>query len=96
MKEKVNVHLFRLKHYQRLMRELTITLEDRSGELSYEQRYELREFLVTQEELISSLFPKKVPPMQFYEKYVFKSLYSLKWLKTAKFCASVGGETEIR
>ena len=81
IKEKVNAHLFRFEYYKALMRELTIILEDRSGELSYEQRYDLRAFLVSQEELISSLFPKKVPFMQFYEEYVFKNLYSLKWLK---------------
>ena len=81
IKEKVNAHLFRFTYYKALIRELTIILEARAGELLSEQRYDLRAFLVSQEELISSLFPEKVPPMQFYEKYVFKNLYSLKWLK---------------
>ena len=82
VKEKLNVHLFRLKYSQGLIRELTMILEDRSGELTYEQRYELRAFLGNQEELISSLFQGRFPPMQFYERYVFKSLHSLEWLKT--------------
>ena len=47
----------------------------------YEQRYELRAFLVMQKEFRKVIPPEKVPDMRFYEKDVFEPLHSLKWLK---------------
>ncbi len=88
VRAKVGTNPLRFKHYQWLIRELTMILEDRSGELSYEQRYELREFLETQEEIYNSLFPKtkKAPPMWFYERYVFKALRKIKWIQITPPC----------
>jgi len=83
---KISADQARFKHYQGLMRELTIILEDRSGELLYKQRYELREFLVTQEEFSQPLFPREYPPLQFYEQNVFKALRKIKWIQITPPC----------
>ena len=73
----VSVGKMRFALYKELIRELTIALEDRSGELSYEQRYELRKFIVKQETLLDTVFREDTPSMKFYEQEVFKRFYSL-------------------
>jgi len=76
-KPQVSVGKIRFVLYKELIRELTIALEDRSGELSYEQRYELRKFIVRQETLLDTVFRDGRPSMEFYEQEVFKRFYSL-------------------
>ena len=79
----VSANQVRFTMYQWLMRELTTTLEDRVGELSYKQKFELRKFIIDQEAFTStfSFSPNRVPPERFYQQNVFEKLYSLQWLK---------------
>ena len=80
-----NTDQVRFTIYQWLMRILTIALEDRSGALSYKQRYELKEFIMNLEGL-TGMFPAgRVPGgMRFYEQNVFNKLYSLEWLDSKR------------
>ena len=85
-KPQVSVGEMRSALYKELIRELTIALEDRSGELSYEQRYELRKFIVRQETLLDTVFREGRPSMEFYEQEVFEALRKLEWIQIRKPC----------
>lgn len=68
--------------YKALMQELKLALEDRTEELSYQQRYELRRLMGNLEEMIRPLVSQgKFPSMQFYENYVFEALRKLEWIQ---------------
>ena len=71
--------------YKAMMRDITVVLEDRAGELSYTQKHDLKYFIVGQDAITSILPQNKIPSeIKFYEEHVFKRLYSLKWLELTK------------
>ena len=82
---RANIDEVRFVIYKGLIRDLTLALEDRSGELSYTQKYDLKYFIAGQD-AITSIFPQnKIPSeIKFYEEHVFKRLHSLKWLELTK------------
>ena len=87
LEERFSVEEFRLKIHQGLIRELRTILRDRSGGLSYGEKYELRIFLGDQEDALISLGPALLETdisTLFYEQSVFGELYSLEWLRLRK------------